>query len=726
MRSFTAPSDLLSAHDGRGGELDLATLGRALWVRKLRTVLPTLLVIIAASVMVQLIAPRYKATASILLESQESSFTRPTGEQPAADRPTIDEQAVASQVQLLMSRDIARRVIQRLDLVRKPEFDPVADGVGPLTQALIVFGLADDIVGKTPEDRVLARYYEALAVYPIEKSRVIAVEFSSRDPDLAAQAANAVADAYIEAQRSIKRGDSASATDALSPQIGGLREKVAKAEAAVEAFRTQNGLFVSQNSASLSTQQLGEIAAQLSAARLQQADAEAKARLLSDLLKADRPIETTDVTSNDLIRRLVEQRANLKAQLALELRTLLPEHPRVKELEAQLGGLEGQIAGEGRRTVRSLENDALIAKARVEALSRQLDVQKLQLADANGQEVQLRALERDAKSQRDLLEAYLSRFREASARASFNEMPADARLVSQAVAPPAPYFPRKGPIILIAALVTFILTIALASAREVMSGRAYAPLQSSPFQASPSQSSPLQASPLEPAVDASAETARLRLAMMTGQRKTDPEAGSVLPDAGLDEAGGIDRLIGRLQVPTDTARMVLFAGASVSDASSEAASHCARALASSGLRVILIALGPAGTEAAFAGLGDLLVGDASFVDVIHRDRFSRLHLIPHGRSVEGSDPQTVCDRLEVVCNALGSTYDAVILDGGPVDHDTRETIWAPLVAGCELCVLVWRDEPGRRVEAAAEALATLGASETLILNSSAEAGRAAA
>jgi uncharacterized protein involved in exopolysaccharide biosynthesis/Mrp family chromosome partitioning ATPase len=723
MRSPPALSDSLSVRDERGGELDLGAIGRALWARKFRILVPTLLALLVAIAIVQLITPRYKSTASVFLQSQESSFTRPTSDQQRTDQQAIDEQAVASQVQLLMSRDIARQVIARLDLAGRPEFDPFANGVGPLAQALIVFGLADDLVGKTPEDRALNHYYESLAIYPMDKSRVIAIEFASRDPDLAAQAANAIADAYIEAQRAAKRGDSVDATQALSPQIVELRDKVNKAEAAVEAFRARNGLFVSQNNSSLSTQQLGEINAQLSAARSQKTDAQAKAKLLTDLLRAGRPIETSDVTNNDLLRRLAEQRANLKAQLALELRTLLPAHPRVKELEAQLDSLETQIVSEARRTVRSLENDAVVAGARVESLTQQLEVQKGQAADANGQEVQLRALEREAKSERDLLETYLSRFREASARASFHEMPADARIVSRAIAATTPYFPKKLPIIIIAALAVLILSVALVSAGEVMSGRAY-----------------LAVTPEPPRTvgEPGAETARGRLTgiversapepVTDGPAEPHPPSTETPPHEGsMGGTQDIARLIARFRDDLGKARVLLFAGASRSTASSEGASLLARTLAESGMRVILVDLGEGERDTPFAGLGDLLIGDASFVDIIHRDRFSRLHLIPAGRGIAGgADAQTLTERLHIACGALATTYDAVVFDAGPVDADTHGRFWAPLVANCDACALVWRDEEDDVVEAGRRALSILGAREIIVARSDAVADRVAA
>ena len=96
----------------------------------------------------------------------------------------------------------------------------------------------------------------------------------------------------------------------------------------------------------LSAQQLGEMNAQLGAARTLKADAEAKARLIRQMLKADEEIQSSDVLNSELIRRLSEQRVTLRAQLAEQSSSLLDNHPRIKELQAQIADLDQQIRHE--------------------------------------------------------------------------------------------------------------------------------------------------------------------------------------------------------------------------------------------------------------------------------------------------------------------------------------------------------------------------------------------
>src|SRR5450755_4364399 len=432
-------------------ELDLGALGRALWHRRASILALTLGAAAIAFIAVSLITPRYKSETRVLIETRENIFLRPEADKTAEPGATVDQEAVASQIQLILSRDLARDIIDKLKLGERPEFDPVLHGPSVLKMLLGLVGIGRDPMTMTPEERVLKSFQDRLLAFQAEKSRVIVIEFESADPELAAQVANAVAAQYLVLQRSAKQTQTRAAGQWLSGEIDKLRTKVADAEAAVERYRSKASLFVGANNLSLSNQQLGDYNGQLAAARAQKADAEAKARMIRDALRAGTPIQFSDFTNSELLRRLSEQRVTLRAQLAEQSSTLLPGHPRIKELRAQIADLEAQIKTEGERVARSLENDAKLADARMGTLGSGLDQLKQQASVSNEQDVALRALERDAKSQRDLLESYLAKYREATARDSIDAASPDARVISTATVSNTPSWPKTLPTVLVAA-----------------------------------------------------------------------------------------------------------------------------------------------------------------------------------------------------------------------------------------------------------------------------------
>src|SRR4029078_4392252 len=423
-----------------------------------------------------MLTPRYKSEARVLIEGRENIFLRPEAEKSMIDRSTVDPETVTSQVQLILSRDLARDVIKELNLIDSPAFNAALRESSPLS-LLRTLGILKDRMSMTPEERVLTAYYDRLTAYAIDKSRVIVIEFQSADPDLAARAANLIAERSLSFQQVARQEQTRSAGQWLSGELEKMRQKVTDAEAKVENFRATSNLYIGSNNTSLVNQQLTELSSQVSAARAQKADTEARARQIRDALRAGQSLDSSDVANSELIRRLSEQRVTLKAQLAEQSSTLLPQHPRIKEMRAQIADLDQQIRGEGDRMARSLESEAKIAGARLEALSANLALLNKQTASTSAQDVQLRALEREAKSQRDLFESYLAKYREATARDSIAAAPADARVISRAVVSNIPYFPKKMPIILIAALGTFCLATAFVVTGALLSGGTYRPIR---------------------------------------------------------------------------------------------------------------------------------------------------------------------------------------------------------------------------------------------------------
>jgi len=524
-------------------ELDLSAVGRTLWRKKLWVIGPTVLVAALAFAAVNLVTPRYKSEARILIEGRENVFLRPEAEKLYERERTVDQEAVTSQVQLVLSRDLARKVIKDLKLTERPEFDPVLHGVSIVRQVLSLAGLAKDPLKMTPEERVLEAYYERLTAFSVDKSRVIAIEFSSADPELAAKAANAITEAYLELQQAAKQDQTRLASQWLGTEIESLRKRVAEAEAKVEDFRAKSNLFVGPNNTSLSNQQLSELNSQLAIGRSQKADAEAKAKLIRNLLKSGQPIESAEIANSELIRRLAEQGATLRAQLAEQSSTLLGNHPRIKELKAQIADLDGQIRREGEKLVRSLENDARIAGDRVETLSASLEALKRQAASTGGQDVALRALEREAKAQRDLLESYLAKYREANARDSLAFAPAEARIISRAAVSNIPSFPKKVPIVLIATLATLFLSVGFITTGELLAGNVYR-LPYLPAEDVTLVPSDVPVEVIEPAPAAPAEAASAELTAET--------APPISPDPGASARQAIAELVQALRVRTDS------------------------------------------------------------------------------------------------------------------------------------------------------------------------------
>ena len=651
-----------------GGQgLDLMALGRAIWAKRLWIAVPTLAALVGTFGVVSVTQPTYRSETRLIVESGENPYTRSEVDRSnGGDRAAVDQEAVLSQVQLVLSRDVAQAVATQLELARRPEFDPTLRGFNPVKQVLILIGLMDDPLRMTAEERVLKSYYEKLTAFQVDKSRVIAIQFDSTDPLFAAEAANVVAARFLEAQQASKRSQTRNASEWLAGEVEQLRRKVQDSEGRVESFRARSNLFVGSNNTSLTGQQLAEVNSQIAAARAQQSDAQTRSRLLRDFLRAGRPIESGDVVNSEIIRRLNEQRAAVQAQLAEQSSTLGPRHPRIAELRAQATNLDSQLRSEAEKMVRVLENDARLAGARVEALSQNLDQAKRQSSDASEQEVQLRVLEREAKSHRDQLEALLARYRDATARDSLNALPADARIVSRATVSNVPAFPKKVPTMLIVTLGTFLLALGTVATLALL--------------ASPDGAERHERN--EPNFDeAGAESEAHQPVMLVSGPDLSPES---LNDAepalresiGHDSdratdgptAGSFDELLTLLNSGTAEKRRTLVVGTEADLVATGVCLAFARELAGSGSKVVMIDCAANGALSALAGpgaagLADFADGRADLPAIIHRDPASRAHIVPAGNGEPDAEAR------EFAVSVLAGTYDALLILGDRLPSD---------------------------------------------------------
>src|ERR1700759_285686 len=223
--AIPAPVPAKQARASENGDIDLRALGDAIKRNRRWIIVPTVAALILSVISVNLITARYKSEARILIDGRENVFLRPNSERNE-ERTALDAEAVTSQVQLVLSRDLAREIIKKNKLAERAEFDPVLSGLSPLKSLVALFGIGRDPFSMTPEERVLDAYYDRLTAYAVDKSRVIVVEFQSRDPDPAGRAAISPAEGYLVLQQGARQEQPKAQSQWLSGEIDRLRGRV--------------------------------------------------------------------------------------------------------------------------------------------------------------------------------------------------------------------------------------------------------------------------------------------------------------------------------------------------------------------------------------------------------------------------------------------------------------------------------------------------------------------
>ncbi|MBB3591680.1 exopolysaccharide transport family protein [Rhizobium sp. BK529] len=651
-------------------DIDLGQLARAVWARRLRILSITALGAAVAFAGAKMISPQYRSETRLLIEPRAPAFAN-TQTTDANAGPLLDELNIASQVQLLQSADLIKQVISNLKLYNLPEFDDAANG-SALGDILVKLHLKKNPLENPPEERVIDAFTERLQVYQVPGSRVIGITFTSKDPKLAASIPNAMAQVYLAVQSGAKLDSNSEATRWLEPEIDSLRQKVNEAEKKVADYRTTHGLLQTNGTTTFPAQQLNDISVELTRVRTDKANAEARAQAVRNALSSGEASDTLpDIMSSQSIQRLKATESGLQSQISDLQTSLLNNHPRLKSLRAQLADIRTQIRQETQKILASIENETKVADLRAKELEQQSDRLQANSAKAGEDEVGLNALEREANAQRQLLETYLVRYREAASRADRNSSPADARIVSKAIEQVDPYFPKVVPIVIVAAVATFIMSAIVIMLSELFSGRALRPVEPRMIEDRVEEDGQGNAAPI-PAGTAPTPAAKLVTPSMLTAAIDDEE-----PEAEPAEEPPVDEnefSVSSVATYLADSRAPLAVSISpTGDNGSAATVALARLLADDGRRVILIDMTGSGYPTELMaenpealGVTDLLCGEAAFGETIHGDRLSDAHLIPQGVSDVRRAMRGV-DRLSLLLDALSSAYDIVLVECGAAD-----------------------------------------------------------
>ncbi|MGO6816834.1 GumC family protein [Rhizobium leguminosarum] len=657
-------------------DIDLGQLVRAVWARRLRILTITLVGAGLAFAGAKIMSPQYRTETRILIEPRAPAFASTQQINDASAGPLMDELNIASQVQLLQSADLLKKVINDLKLYNLPEFDDAASG-SAMSSILVKLHLKKNPLENPPEERVIDAFVERLQVYQVPGSRVIGINFTSKDPKLAAAIPNAMANVYLSTQSGAKLDSNSEATRWLEPEIEGLRGKVSEAEKKVAEYRTSHGLLQTNGTTTFAAQQLNDISAELTRVRGDKANAEARAQAVRNALSSGEASDTLpDIMSSQAIQRLKGTESGLQSQISDLQTSLLNNHPRLKSLRAQLSDIRTQIRQETQKILASIENESKVADLRASELERQSETVQANSARAGEDEVGLNALEREANAQRQLLETYLVRYREAASRADSNSSPADARVVSRAVEPVDPYFPKVVPIVVVAAVATLIMSAIVIMLTELFSGRALRPTDAASetieAEAVVEEKHVPQAAPIAAAAGRPVQPSMLAVVADDEDTIEDVKVAEEAPqdepedDNEFSVASVADYLTGS-RAP------LAIAISPTGDNGSAATVSLTRMLADAGHRVILIDMTGSGyptelmaEDPAALGVTDLLCGEAAFGDTIHGDRLSDAHLIPQGQSDVRRAMRGV-DRLSLLLDALAAAYDLVVVECGSAD-----------------------------------------------------------
>lgn len=580
-----------------------------------------------------LMTPLYRATALLEVNNGANDMLANAGAKaPQVQQRIATQELVATQIGLLRSEALARRVVEDLNLASRPEYG------------------GKDGNREQRTKRATAAVMEDSSIEPVKNSLLIQVRQTAREPAMASKIANALSDGFIATSLERRYDSSSYARKFLSDQLERTKAALEESERKLNNYSIASGVFRTEaltvegktaEGATLSQSDLAALNAALNAARVRRITAETAFRNASTAFVADQSTALAPIMS---------QRADLQSQYEEKSKIFKADYPAMRELQAKINQLDATIKAQRAATGGSkraeLEGEFRSAmRAEAELLAR-VGATKQDVQRERGRSIEYNILQREADTNRALYDALLQRFKEIGVAGGIGQ--SIVSVVDRADPPSNPFKPRMPVNAGIGLLLGLALGVALAFALHVL------------FDAivDPNDVRNKLHLPVLGVIPMDTEDRTLQEAL--ADRKSD-----------VSEAYYSVRTALRFSRPEGAPKSLLVTSTRPGEGKSTSAYAIATSMARLGSRVLLIDADLrkpsfiSSREDGY-GLAHLLGSEEPFSDFVEKTQQENLELLPVGRFVGSAAELLSSNRLAAIIREATNSYEMVVIDGPPV------------------------------------------------------------
>ena len=450
-------------------EIDLRDYLDTLIRRKTTVISVSLVVFLLVGLYTFLATPQFKAKGTIRASAQSSTVTKFDSLDPNALQSKEFQQ---TQVNLLQSNQLANRVIEKLDLMNNPTFNPQADP-NKNSQSKSLFAsiknfirsdqkqeqmsvLNEDAQTQLLTYNVLKTFQIRFKVLPVKNSELIDVTFESPDSSLAASVTNSAMDEFIQMHMDSNLDASKTASQFLEKQIRGAQIKLEESELQLNEFARKIGVVSLNPEHNLVMKQLEEVNNALAKASSDRIAKEAMYK--QNMLLDDKSLD--QVVNNVLIQSLKTQYSTLEAEYKDLSVTFKPGYPKLQQLQAKMDEISVRINKEKQQIINSIKNTYETALKTEQYLQTNAEVQKTKALELGEKSTQYKILEREVETNKSIYQSLLQRSKEIEA--TLGAAVTNIQIIDRAAVPLFPFKPQVAKNLLLALVLGLILGIGTA------------------------------------------------------------------------------------------------------------------------------------------------------------------------------------------------------------------------------------------------------------------------
>jgi succinoglycan biosynthesis transport protein ExoP len=418
---------------------------------------------ILVALIVMSIQPSFKATTTLLIESDQAKVT---SIEEVYGLDSTRKEYFQTQYEILRSRQISEKVVRSLKLSSNPLFNgtakkqslfsTISQSAKQSLRELLPFLPQKEIIELTEEQQE-AQYF-MLAVYelmgnltitPVRNTQVVNISFVSLDSELAALVANTVADVYIENYLEAKLNMTAKATTWLNESLQGLKTKLDTSEKRLSDFYESEQLVNIDGVVGLASEELQQLSDQLLIAQ----NSLKQNQTIYDQVNASNASlqelsNLPDVLNHPSIQSVKREEVLAESRVSEISKVYGPKHPRMISARAELTSIKDSLNNQIRSLISGINTEYGNARNKLVALRAEVEVAKQEFRKLSNLENQRKALQREVDINQQLYNSFFTRLKETSELGGFES--ANARIIDSATIPNTQFKPKTNLIVLAA------------------------------------------------------------------------------------------------------------------------------------------------------------------------------------------------------------------------------------------------------------------------------------
>jgi polysaccharide biosynthesis transport protein len=389
----------------------------------------------------------YKASSSIEVSPQDQKVTK--FEEVVGSEVRVQE-FYQTQVDLLQNNELARRVIETVELAENPVVIDELEGTSNPGLVSKIKTWLKTIISSEKEKENLAEISqeavkqqhllkfieENLEVSPKRNSMLIGVAFTSPDRRLSQNVANAFVEEFVRWNMEKKLDASQLARDFLMKQIDRAKINLEKAEEDLNRFGKQAGIVSLDAKVNSIYRQLEELNSALAVAETEVIGKEA----VYKQAMIDGPSHLPQVMGNEGIAALKAEYARLQSEYEDLAVTFHDEYPAVKALKTKMNSIGNRIKIEEQRVFLAIENEYRAALEKVKTMRVRVETQKKLAIDLNERATQFKIMAREVETNKGIYQSLLERTKEIESMVGVSS--SNIQIVNKAMLPIKPFKPK--------------------------------------------------------------------------------------------------------------------------------------------------------------------------------------------------------------------------------------------------------------------------------------------